>query len=79
MYSCVDACITNAVTHGFEFNKVPGFDDAFSSIVDKPGALFGLLSCVFTYFYQYVDHMVKSIVVVIENDQVFRFLVLKII
>ena len=79
MYSCVDACITNAVTHGFQFIKVPGFDDAFSSVVDKPGALFGLLRGMFAYLYQCVDHMVKSIVVVIENDQVFRFLVLKII
>jgi hypothetical protein len=71
MDPCIYAGITNAVTHGFKFFEVSCFNDTFPPVMDKPGALFGLLCGVFTYLYQCVDHMVKSIVVVIENDQVF--------
>jgi hypothetical protein len=66
----LNAPVANGLPHGHQFVPTAFLYRAFAFEVDDPSALLGLLGGMFTYFNQGLNDMVKSVYIVIENDQI---------
>ena len=67
---CCNSSFQQGNTQGFKCFERTSFYLAFAIVVNNPGALLCLLTLMATNFDQGIDHMVKRIEVVVENDQI---------
>jgi hypothetical protein len=68
-YLGIYALITDGPAHGVEFIVRARFHRASATMVNNPGALFGLFHRVFAYPHQCVNHVFEGVEVVIINHQ----------
>jgi hypothetical protein len=66
----LNATVADGLPHGHQLIPAAFFHRALTFEVDNPSALFGLLGCVLAYFDERLNHVVKGIHIVIENDQI---------
>jgi hypothetical protein len=67
--------VQNGLTKGLEFSSRSFLYGALPFVMDDQGTLLGLLMRMLAHLHQYLCYMLKRIDIVIEYDQVLRFLI----